>query len=357
MNNKSKNDSFEIARVAGVSRSTVSRVLNRPEIVSEDTRRRVMNVIAQHSYTPNLSAQLLTGMKPYTIGLFICTQPPSGRQTIEDSQFDYILRCVLSSASIRNYHTLVTLVFDRDNPAIHQKIKEMFLQNRIEGGVFIGFPDYYPVIETLIDKQNIVGIFDGDVSCKHEPNRIVINFDSLVGESAVDYLVSMGHHDIAAVHGDMRRHNARQKHDGFLRGMIKHQLSVRDDWMLFGDFDSEQTACQIDKLLKSGGDLPTAIFATNDRTAYVTIQALNNNGLRVPDDISIVGVDDEVLSRYFTPKLTTFRINFKQMLDVLIGKVIEAVEQPLEQQFTDTFSATLVERDSCRRIPGSNRYF
>lgn len=343
-----KMDSREIAKAAGVSRSTVSRVLNNPEIVKIKTRQKVLDVIAQFSYTPNLSAQLLSGKKSRTIGLFITTAQPMQHQ-IEDAHMDYILRCILSSASIRDYHTLVTLVFDPEDPNAHGKILEMFKQNRVEGGIFVGFRDNHPVIEELVAGRYVVGIFDYDITGKLEPNRIVVNFDDLVGESAVDYFVSLGHRDIAAVHGDTNRFNGRQKHDAFLRGMKKNALPVRKEWMLYGGFDGALTARLIDQMLQLPGPTPSAIFATNDGAAFAAIQALNGKGLRVPDDISIIGVDDAPLSKYYFPPLTTFRVNFKQMLDILVGKVIDAVGKPFEQQFVSVFGAIIVERGSCKR--------
>lgn len=345
-----KVDSRRIAEVAGVSRSTVSRVLNQPEIVKPETRQRVMEAIKQFSYTPNLSAQLLTGKKSNTIGLFLCTTIPTSRQNLEDSHMDYVLRCILSHASLRGYHTLVTLIFNKEEPGIHTKITEMFYQNRIEAGVFVGFPDGFPTIEHLISEGFGVGIFDSDATGKTEANRIVINFDDLVGENAVDYLVSLGHRDIGAIHGDLKRYNGLQKHDAFMRGMQKNGLAIRDEWMMYCDFNMDLAQEQVRQMVKSGAKLPTAIFATNDSIACVAVEALNGEGIKVPGDISVIGVDDSFISRFYTPPLTTFRINFKQMLEVLTSKVIEHTKRPFERQFSSTFGAVLVERDSCRFI-------
>lgn len=345
-----KVDSRRIAEVAGVSRSTVSRVLNQPDIVKPETRERVMEAIKQFSYTPNLSAQLLTGKKSNTIGLFLSTTVPTSRQNLEDSHMDYVLRCILSHASMRGYHTLVTLIFNKEEPGIHTKITEQFYQNRIEAGVFVGFPDGYPTIEHLVSEGFGVGVFDSDTAGKNEPNRIVINFDDLVGENAVDYLVSLGHQDIAAVHGDLKRYNGRQKYEAFMRGMKKNGLPIRDEWMMYCDFSMDKAQDQMRQLVRSGAKLPSAIFATNDSIACVVVEALNADGLKVPDDISVIGVDDSFISRFYNPPLTTYRINFKQMLEVLTTKVIEFTKKPFDRQFNSSFGAILVERESCRLV-------
>jgi LacI family transcriptional regulator len=343
-------DSFRVARAAGVSRSTVSRVLSRPEVVRPETRERVMDAIRQFGYTPKLSGQLLTGKRSNTIGLFISTAAPTSTQNLQDSHLDYILRCILSQASVRGFHTLVTLVFDNSDPKLQTKIAEMFQQGRVDAGMFVGFPEDYPTIERLVAEGHCIGIFDTDVAGKSEPNRIVTSFDDSVGESAVDYLVSLGHTNIGAVHGALNRYNGRQKHDAFLRSMAKHGLSVRDEWMLYCDFQMDVARDRVRALLHSGAELPSAIFATNDSIALVTVEVLNREGLRVPEDISVIGADDSFISRFYSPPLTTFRIDFKEMLEVLTDQVIEYVTTPFERQFAESFGAVLVERASCRRL-------
>lgn len=343
-------DSFRVARAAGVSRSTVSRVLSRPEVVRPETRERVLDAIRQFGYTPKLSGQLLTGKRSNTIGLFISTAAPTSTQNLQDSHLDYILRCILSQASVRGFHTLVTLVFDNGDPKLQTKIVEMFQQGRVEAGMFVGFPENYPTIERLVAEGYCIGIFDTNVDGKPEPNRIVTNFDDSVGESAVDYLVSLGHTNIGAVHGDLNRYNGRQKHDAFMRSMVKHGLPIRDEWMLYCAFQMDVARDQVRELLRSGKELPSAIFATNDSIALVTVEVLNREGLRVPEDISVIGADDSFISRFYSPPLTTFRIDFKQMLEVLTDQVIGYVTAPFEQQFTESFGAVLVERASCRRL-------
>lgn len=343
-------DSFKVAELAGVSRSTVSRVLNRPEMVRLQTRESVMDAIRQLGYAPKLSGQLLTGKRSSTIGLFIATSAPPSLQDLQDSHMEYILRCILSRASLRDYHTLVTLIFDIHGPEVGSKIAAMFQQGRVDAGMFVGFPEDYPIIERLVGEGHCVGIFDTSTEGKVEPNRIVTNFDDSVGEAAVDYLVSLGHRKIAAIHGDLTRYNGRQKHDAFVRGMRKHGLPVRDEWMLYCSFQMDLAGEQVRGLVRGRSDLPTAIVATNDSIALAAVGALKAEGLGVPEDVSVIGADDTFISRFSHPPLTTFRIDFKQMLETLTDQAIEYVAAPFEHQFVKTFGAVLVERESCRKI-------
>lgn len=341
-------DSLRVARAAGVSRSTVSRVLNQPEIVHPDTRERVIEAIRQFGYTPKLSGQLLTGKRSKTIGLFICNAGTAKAPNLPDAHMDYILRCILSHAAVQGFHTLVNLVGDQRDAKAGDRIVEMFKQARVEGGLFVGFPEDHPVIERLVRDGECVGVFDSSAEDKTEPNRIIVNFDDQVGESAVDYLVSLGHRNIAAIHGDLNRYNGRQKYDGYLRGMRKHSLRVREEWMLYSDFHADVAEQQVRKMLRASDELPTAIFATNDSIAFTAVETLISAGVTVPDDVSVIGADDSLISQYYRPPLTTFRIDFREMLAVLTGKVIEYTEAPFKRQFVGTFGASLVERASCQ---------
>jgi len=345
-----KIDSIRIAEAAGVSRSTVSRVLNRPELVKPETRDIVMDVVRKFGYTPHLSGQLLTGKKSHTLGLFISTTAPGSIHDLQDSHMDYILRCTLSRAALSGYHTLVTLIFDIDDPTVPARMSEMFQQGRVDAGMFVGFPEAYPAIERLVDAGHCVGIFDTSTEGREEPNRIVTNFDDSVGEQAVDYLVSLGHERIGAVHGALDRHNGRQKRDAFLQAMASNGIPVRDEWMIYSGFSMELARNRVTAMLHGAADLPTAIVATNDAIAFVVVEALNDHGLDVPGDVSVIGADDSFISQFYKPPLTTFRIDFKQMLETLTDQVIGYVTSPFEERFSATFGAVLVERESCRKL-------
>lgn len=340
-------NSTEIARLAGVSRSTVSRVINNYANVPEHTKQKVMKVIQQYNYYPNLSAQVLAGKRTRTIGLFMID---AGRVS-GDSISSLLLARIIESASSQGYYVLTHIVRDLKEQEEIRTIKESFYQRRIDGGVFIGAANHEPLIEELITEGFMVAIVDQHVPGRTEPNRIVFNFDNETGVGqAVDYLVSLGHTRIGMINGDMNRYSGPSKRRGFQTAMERHNLPVNPEWILPGDFNEASGYRAIKDFLKAGTELPTALFAANDSVAFGAIRALKESGIRVPQHVSVIGFDDHFRSEHHRPPLTTIKVDFADMMDQLTKTLITSIERG-----TDTFQASaaetkLIVRDSCQSV-------
>jgi LacI family transcriptional regulator len=338
-------NSTEIAKLAGVSRSTVSRVINNYANVPEKTKQKVLKVIQQYNYYPNLSAQVLAGKRTRTIGLFMVD---SGRVS-GDSISSLLLARVIESASSHGYYVLTHIVHDMKDQDEARMIKESFYQRRIDGGVFIGAANHEPLIEELIAEGFMVAIVDQHLPGRTEPNRIVFNFDNETGVGqAIDYLVSLGHERIGMINGDMNRYSGPSKWRGFQSAMARHHLPLVQQWMLPGDFNESSGYQSIKEFMKAKTELPTAIFAANDSVAFGAIRALKESGIQVPQDVSIIGFDDHILSAYSSPALTTIRVDFADMMDKLTKTLISSIENGAEAYHPVAVSTELVVRDSCQ---------
>ncbi|WP_026486430.1 LacI family DNA-binding transcriptional regulator [Caldanaerobius polysaccharolyticus] len=348
--NKRIFNSAEIARLAGVSRSTVSRVVNNYPNVSESKREKVLRIIEQYGYTPNSAARVLTGKKTNTIGLFFVINSPGINYFKEDAHADFILASIAEAASHSGFFTLINIIHEVKQPDNIKMIKEIFYQKRIDAGIFIGCSDNEPVIEELIKEGFIVGVLDYNVKGRKEINCVVANFDDKFGEQAVDYLVSLGHKKIMGIHGDLQRFSGMQRYNSFIRGMKKYGLEIRDQWMLFPGFERFRAKQLMDEFLASGYELPSAIFCANDTIAYGVIDALKRKGILIPDDVSIVGVDDSNFSAYIDPPLTTFRVDFQEVLSTLTQKVVECVKADSVKGVVLEFGGQLIVRNSCKEV-------
>jgi LacI family transcriptional regulator len=340
-------NSEEIARLAGVSRSTVSRVINNYANVPPKTREKVMKVIEQYNYYPNLSAQVLAGKRSRTIGLFmIDTGRVSG-----DFISNLLLASVIESASSKGYYVLTHIIRDTKDAEAVRSVKECFYQKRVDGGVFIGAANHEPLVEELIADGFLIAIVDHFLAGRTEPNRIVFNIDNEAGaEKAVDYLVSLGHTRIGAINGDMKRYAGPAKYDGFRRAMRKHGLPLNEDWIVMADFNEESGYRAAQHLIRNAAEWPTALFAANDSVAFGAIRAFHEHGIRVPDDISVIGFDDHSLSARHQPALTTIRVDFGGMMEQLTRTLIRAIENGPQPFRIETVETTLVVRDSCKRL-------
>ncbi|QHW29744.1 LacI family transcriptional regulator [Paenibacillus rhizovicinus] len=344
---KSDINSTEIARLAGVSRSTVSRVINNYSNVPAETRDKVLKVIAEHNYFPNASAQVLAGKRARTIGLFLIEQ---GRVS-GDILTNMLIVSVIEHASEHGYYVLTHIIRDAKDTEMIQNVREIFFQRRIDGGIFIGADNREPFIEQLVDEGFVIGVVDQELPEHPEPNRIVSNFNNDSGmKQTVAYLSGLGHTQIGAINGDMNRLSGRTKHEGFKQAMGMCGLTINPDWVLDGDFNETSGYESIQALLARKIGLPTAIVAANDSVAFGAIRALKEHGIRVPDDISIIGFDDHALSEKHHPALTTIRVDMSEMLKRMTSFLIALIEQKPLAMKEITMECSLVVRDSCRRI-------
>lgn len=347
-------NSSEIAKLAGVSRSTVSRVINNYPNVPMTTRRKVMEVIQEKNYYPNLSAQVLAGKKTSTLGLFIIERG----QVSADSLSNFLITSIIEQASINGYYVLTNIVRDTNNIKSIENIKEVFYQRRVDGGIFIGANNYEPMIEELIQSGFVIGIVDQELPRVFEPNRIVSSFDNEIGATkAVDYLASLNHKKIGVINGNMSRIAGTQKYLGFIKGLKKHGIPINDKWILEGDFSYQSGYVAAKQLYERKIDLPTAIFAANDSTAFGAIKAFNENSIRIPDDISIIGFDNHMLSEHTNPPLTTLRVDFIEMMQKLTENIVSVIEgRKLETNYFKV-GTQLIVRQSCKDLTINKRGF
>lgn len=344
---KSEINSTEIARLAGVSRSTVSRVINNYTNVPAETREKVMKVIEAHNYFPNVSAQVLAGKRARTIGLFLFGQ---GRVSA-DVLTNMLIVSVIEHASEHGYYVLTHIIRDAKDTEVVKSVMEIFYQRRIDGGIFIGAANREPFIEELIAEGFVVGVVDQELPEQPEPNRIVSNFNNDSGmKQAVAYLAGLGHTGIGVINGDMNRLSGKTKYEGFMTAMRMCGLQVNPEWVLDGAFHETSGYNAIQTLLRSGVNLPTALVAANDSVAFGAIRALKEHGLRVPEDISVIGFDDHAMSEKHHPALTTIRVDLGDMLKRMTSLLIATIEQKTLTVKEITLDCSLVVRDSCRRI-------
>ena len=344
---RSKINSTQIAELAGVSRSTVSRVINNYPSVPPETREKVMKVIKEYNYVPDMSAQVLAGKNMRNIGLFIIDKG----SVSNDPTSNKLITSVIEEASLHDYYILTHIIRNSKDPVSVDRVKAVFYQNRIDAGIFMGADNHEPFIEELIAEGFIIGIVDQDLPGRDEPNRIVYSFDNENGAiQAVNYLVTLNHRNIGIINGDLKRHAGSARFEGYLKAMKHLCLPVRKEWILQGDFNSDSGYCSMKNFLKTNAALPTAFFAANDSIAFGAIRALNEKGIKVPEDVSIIGIDDHALSAFFHPPLTTFKVDFRGMMQHLTKDVIKTIEEPNKKSIKMSAGNELIIRESCRSL-------
>ena len=344
MNNLTSKD---IAALAGVSRSTVSRVVNGYSNVPEETRKKVMEVIKEHHYYPQLSGQLLKGMRTRTIGIF----------WIGDAYFstnpllaNYLLS-IIDACTKRGYLVLTCLQKDIDAEGTRNFIRKTFIEKRIDAGIFIGIDNNEHLIDQLAESGQFVGLFDFFHKNEDVPNRFTVNLHGSTAELSVDYLYKLGHRKIAVIDGDLSRISCFNRHESYLRGLRKHNLPIRNKWLAYGGLNTMTGYESALTMLRAcEGDRPTAVCAHNDAVALGVYRACVELGLKIPEDISVIGTDGCPSGEISAPPLTTFAFDFSAVFSSLVNRLIDAVEAKDNIPADEVFQGYLIERASCRRI-------
>ncbi|MDR0561390.1 MAG: LacI family transcriptional regulator [Spirochaetaceae bacterium] len=346
-------DASEIARIAGVSRATVSRVINNYAFVKPATRDRVLQVIEQYGYSPNLSAQILAGKPSNTIGLFLnILDYSSSKSRLEDTHINFMTERVIHTAMRRGYYVLVYQVRDIADPGEKKKISDMFIQSRIDAGVFVGFPNQCDLIEDLIRRGCIAGVFDQYLAGRTEPNRIVVRIDHHGVSGLVDYLAGLGFRNIMYIAADMKGHTGVDGFQIFEDALRRNGLPARSEYLVQAEaLTKTHGEAAFSAFMKRNIPLPECILCGNDIVALGVVGALRRHGLNVPEDISVVGSDDILVSQYFDPPLTTMRYDFDSMMKTLTAKVIDCVETPFTSHIEEVYTGEIVVRSSCRKTP------
>lgn len=328
---KPRIDIAAVASAAGVSTTTVSRVINDVPTVSEANRQRVLETIKRLKYRPNRSAQrLASGKAGGTIGLII----PRFEGIFHSYYALQVLKGIGGAAERVRCDLLLHITDGKTSPA------------NVDGVIFLDIFGCDDLLDATLDAGTPVVVLnhyleDLPVSCVAIDNETA-------AERVVDYLVKLGHKDIATITGDLKTQAGLDRLDGFVKAMKARHLPVKDEYIRFADFGLPSARAAADALL-SLADRPTAIFVASDDMALETINVALAKNFRVPEELSIVGFDDNPAAAHGRVPLTTVRQPLDEMghkaLDVLLQQIGGKKKSPTKL----LLPTELIERQSCRQ--------
>jgi len=281
---------LEVAKVAGVSTATVSHAFNRTGRIMPETRRRVLVIARQLKYYPNRHASSLAARSSRTLGVIV--------SDIENPFFAVAIRSFEARAQHWGYDVMVKET--EYKVSLMRSAAERLLEQKVRG-VAILTSEMSPAWLNEIVRQNIpVTFFDLDFVNERATN---LKVDYLSGvRQVVDHLYQLGHRRIAFVGGRPIFKNILSRHESYITAMREHGLEpgpvIIGNQRLDGGFSAGLA-------LLEASPRPTAVVSMNDLTAVGLIKAFTDNGLRVPDDVSVTGFDNTFLAEYFVPRLTT----------------------------------------------------
>jgi LacI family transcriptional regulator len=292
----------ELARLSGVSVGTVSRALNGYADVRSETRERIMRLAQELDYTPAAAARSLVTQRSHVIGVFLETG--EGHPDLQHPFFHEVLGGLKQSVGAQGFDLLL---FASERPGNgygpHSYLKRT-RHHAVDGVALIGLdPEDQEVRRLVRAEVPCVGI-DMDLE---GPNTEVVMSDNVSGaEAAVRHLHGLGHRRIATITGMLESRPGIDRLRGYRAAAQALGLAYRDEYVAYGDFYAESGREATERLLALP-DPPTAIFAAADLMAIGAIRAAAEVGLRVPEDLSVVGFDDIQLAPHVNPPLTTVR--------------------------------------------------
>ncbi|MEM1484303.1 LacI family DNA-binding transcriptional regulator [Oscillospiraceae bacterium PP1C4] len=344
-------NSWEIAKLSGVSRSTVSRVINNYDNVPDATRKRVQEIIDKHGYTPNNSARNLVGKPSKIVGLFFIEEDEGGSDTIHSSPFysEFLSYCA-DELKTKGYQLLISVVKDFHDA---ENIKSIVDQKLISGSIIMGDLLGDDLLYQLSQRQTFTMLVNQKETIAYD-NIILLNTENYGGAyAAVEKLIKCGHVKIAHIAGNIEKISVKQRMNGYLDCLKDHGIAVNKNYIVHarmhkhdGGYHAMQTLLEENK-----GDYPTAVFATNDLMAVGAIKALKEMDISVPNVVSIFGYDNVEMSSFTIPSLSTVDTKVSEVVHLAVDHLIDAIESGRVAQNILTQSYyKLIIRDSVKTI-------
>ncbi len=326
----------EIARLSGTSRSTVSRVINQDPHVSPDTYAKVMEVVRRMNYQPNAAARSLAAGHSRILGLVI---PTTVSSLFTDPYFPILIQGVSSACLAQDYSVMLWLA---DAEYERRTIRQVLYNGFIDGVVVSSMAVDDPVVEALVE-SSIPFVLVG----RHPTNSRVnyVDVDNCRGaEEMVGHLFRAGYRRIATITGPYNAVSGLDRLEGYRAALRSRNLAIDEDLIVESDFSEMGGYRAMQRLLEVH---PQAVFVASDSMAVGALRAVQDAGLRVPEDIAVVGFDDMPFAARTTPALTTIRQPIQKMGAMAAEMLIDLIMHPSEGGRRVILPTELVIRASC----------
>ena len=328
----------EVARLAFVSRSVVSRVLNNHPNVSKEARARVLKVIEEYNYRPSSVARSLVTDRTFEL----CVLAPRRRDDVLATGYWTLVLLGISERSLqRGYFVSITMVSADMGDEINSR---MLASHAFDGFILIAHDVIKLVANGLRTRRTPI------VLIGHDPNFPDLNsvdgdnFDGAYQAGA--HLVGLGYRRMGLMLGPLDLQETADRRDGFVQALREAGRSIAEAHLVVGDY-SQQSGYDLMRRWIEAGDPPEAVFCTSDVQAIGALLALYRAGLRVPEDVALVGYDDLPTSRYTTPPLTTVHQPVYGKGEQAANIIIDQIEGKRSGVVHENLPVRLVVRETC----------
>lgn len=307
-------DIYAVARLAKVSIATVSRTINKVPTVDPKLAQRVWKAVDKLGFSPNTQARALVSGRSRLFGLIV--------SEITNPFYPEMVQGFQDFAVESGYEVLIgTTNYD---PRRMELCVQRMLERKVDGVALMTFSVEDQLLKQLAEGK-IPLAFVGAYSPESTFSTIEVDYYNGIRE-AVQYLVVLGHRKIAFISGPLHSQSSVARKDAFMQAMAGIGLAVRDEWMPEGDHTPEG-GIDATKRILAGRELPTAIMTSNDMTAFGVLRALFDAGIRVPDDVSVIGFDDVSMAQFSLPPLTSVQMSPRELARCAVMALRDRLEQ------------------------------
>ena len=327
-----------VAELAYVSRSVVSRVLNDHPHVSEEARRRVLEVVREHNYRPSAAARSLATDRTFEIGVLT---PQRQGEAFANSFWPHLHAGIFEHCMERGYHVSLSMVTPEHAGDLEQ---HLLRSRRLDGYIFVtrGVADLMAEVAEL---QEVPFALVGRAP-EHE-DWCAVDVDNAGGaRQAVAHLHGLGHERIALLLGSADMQESKDRRAGFRQALAERGLPFEEWWEGVGDYSGQSGSEIMSRWIEEGLEV-SAVFCASDTMAMGALLALHQAGLAVPQEMAVVGFDNLPFSKYTTPPLTTVHQSIHEKGRRAAALLLDQVEGKAIEQPQVTLEAELVVRSSC----------
>ena len=333
----------DVAALAGVSPSTVSRTCKNNPSISEETKERVRKAMAELGYEPNFQASNLASQNSRTIGIIL---PASAKEVYENSFYLEAIQGISHYCNGRQYMT--TIVTGQDEAEILNAVRSMSRSGKVDGFIILYSKKEDPVIDYLFN-EGLLYILIGKATQYTNQTIYIDNDNLLAGREAAEYLYQLGHRRIAYLGSDSSLMFSADRKAGYQLALASHQLPVRPEYCVEVKNVSENNEEVIRGLLMQK-DRPTAILVSDDILAVSLERVCLENHLAIPEDLSIISFNNSLFARLTSPQLTSIDIGAGQLGSEAASQIINHIENPNLLATKIIVPHHLIERDSRCKI-------
>lgn len=335
----------DVAALAGVSPSTVSRVCNDSASIAKETREKVLSAMAELGYeaAPQSPSTGPAVRSAKHIGVIL---PASVSKTFENTFYLRTIRGVTQFCNARGCACVI--VTGQDDAEVLSSVRALTSTRQVDGFILLYSKKDDPVVDYLCE-QGILYVVIGKPQQFAQQTICIDNDNLLAGREATDYLCNLGHERIAFLAPDGELLFSQERRSGYQLSLLQHGLPVIPEYCVELDYQSDERPAALCTLLQRE-DRPTAIVVSDDILALALERACLQMGLRIPDDLSIVSFNNSLFAKLASPQLTSIDVNSFQLGFEAASQLINHVETPNLMATKIIVPHSIVERTSCRRL-------